>query len=179
MKIVSQIDESTFVVRMEEHDLDEQQHVFVAHDYFSVSQKRYISASPNVRLYGKFVSCNNVAIQNQCHISIRPMIELVMPYLMKHPNMQISHLFEKDGSEAYNYSSVNIVLHGDESYIKNEGEKPYFEREVLEYKSVFKKPFSYEKYYDVNRKVYRYGLKDDDENSVKEEHFTQNHTSIN
>ena len=107
------------------------------------------------------------------------MIELVMPYLLSHPNMQMNHLFNKDGSEAYNYSSVNIALHGDEKYIKNKGETPYFERETLEYKSVFKKPFLYENHYDVTRKVYRYGLKDSDEKSVKEEHFIQNHTPLN
>ena len=108
------------------------------------------------------------------------MIELVMPYLLKHPNMQKEHLFQKDGKAAYNYSPVNIRLYGEEKYFNKQGEVPYFEREVLEYKSVRSDDdsFIYEPYYDVNRKILRCGIKDVEYKTFKEEHFAQNHTSL-
>jgi len=180
MKIISQIDESTFVVRMEEHDLDSQQDIFVAHNYFSVSQKVSISPAPTANLYGKFVFAGNVWMKQHCHISIRPMIELVMPFLLKHPYMQKEHLFNKDGSEAYNYSPVNICLHGHEKFVQKQGEASYEEREVLEYKSVMSdESFRFEPYYDVKRKVLRCGIKDVAYQTCKEEKFAQNHISLN
>ena len=61
MKIISQIDESTFVVRMEDSDLPNQsQDIYVANDYLSISGSQGLSNDmsngiPN--LYGKFVVC--------------------------------------------------------------------------------------------------------------------------
>lgn len=160
MKVISQIDERTFVVRMEDHDLTEEQHVFVAHDYFSVSQRRGISADPRLNLYGKFVSCGCVEMYQQCHISIRPMIELVMPFLQRHPYMQKAHLFEKDGSLSYNYSGVNIVLHGPEVYTKQEDDSFLCEYESLHCKTVRCDDdlWSFEKFYSIDKTTTRYKL---------------------
>ena len=95
--------------------------------------------------------------------------------------MQKEHLFQEDGREAYNYSPVNICLSGHEKFVKKQGEPSYFEREVLEYKSVISNDssFRYEPYYDVNRKILRCGIKEFEYQTFKEEHFAQNHTKLN
>ena len=182
MKIISQIDESTFVVRMEEHDLPNQpQNIFVAHDYFSVSDTELISAEPKVKLYGKFVNCGNVTARQNCHISIRPMIELVMPFLQNHPNMQKEHLFH-NGHLAYNYSPVDLKLCGDERYTKQADGNGLWERDVWHYKSVFKEPFSYENYYDVTKTTYSQSLVSGSgwkELPTKTESYKQYHTELN
>ena len=187
MKIISQIDESTFVVRMEDSDLPNQpQHIFVAHDYLSVSGIHGISNDMSngiPKLYGKFVSCGNVVIQQNVHVSIRPMIELVMPYLQEHPNMQKEHLFHKDGRPAYNYSGVDLVLHGDERYTKQADGTGLWERDVWHYKSaLIEGSFSYENYYDVTKTTYSQLLVSGsgwEELPTKEESYKQYHIKLN
>lgn len=127
MKIISQIDENTFVVRMEEIDLNNNnpQHVFVAHDYFAVSDYRSITTDPTVMkqpIYGPHKFCgNSVMMWQQCHISIREMINLVLPYLNEHPYLKPEHLISKeDGSQRYLYCApANLYLSGCESITKD------------------------------------------------------------
>jgi hypothetical protein len=115
MKIIKQLSEDEFVIKMEEHDLKSYSTMRVAHDYVEFGDNMGIEAENGVKLYGKFASCANwIRALHNVHISIRTLIKVVLPYLNKHKYCQEEHLLTDDGKPNYIWSTDPLFYYTEE-----------------------------------------------------------------
>lgn len=131
MRIVEQISEDTFVVKMDEYDLQKEDAVKVAHDYVAFYGNVGMTTENSVEVHGKYASCNNWIKQRvEFQIPIREMIKLVLPYLNRHPYCSPDHLETEEGKPNYIYGN-NIVFYSnpkteeDMVAIRTEGEEEF------------------------------------------------------
>ena len=131
MRIIEQISEDTFVVKMDEYDLQKEDAIKVAHDYVSFYGNVGMTTENSVEVHGKYASCNNWI--KQCvefQIPIREMITLILPYLNRHPYCSPDHLETEEGKPNYTYGN-NIVFYTnpktkeDMVAIRTEGEEEF------------------------------------------------------
>ncbi len=125
MKVIAQIDENKFVVEMEEIDNDHGDSIFVAHDYFSLSGTAFIRCKAGLSIQNPIRewSEHSLPVRVNLHVSIREMIELVMPYLQSHPMMQPERLLKReDGTNPYMYMSTDLTLYDGNEVKKIDGE---------------------------------------------------------
>lgn len=114
MKILSQTSKDTFVVQLEDYDFLEGTVVSCAHDYLSI--KKNISIRDGDGGYRKKEimghKCWGVPMRVDLHIPIRDMIDLILPYLNKHPYLKREHLTQRDYGEnrAYLYQETDLEL---------------------------------------------------------------------
>jgi hypothetical protein len=102
MKIIKQLSEDEFVIKMEEHDLKSYSTMQVAHDYVEFGENTGITAENDVKLYGKFVYCSNwIKAWHNIQIPIRTLIKVVLPLLNKHKYCQEEHLLTSEGKPNY------------------------------------------------------------------------------
>lgn len=116
MKIISRIDDDKFVVQVEENDFNRGTNVYVAHDYFSISTNWSLGnvkgEHSSMNIMGH--KCYYVPCRVNIHISIRDMVDIILPFLNQHPYMQKSHLLFPQGSEyegqpAYTYMDTDVT----------------------------------------------------------------------
>lgn len=106
MKVIKQLFEDEFVIKMEEHDLKSYSTMRVAHDYVEFGENTGITTENDVKLYGKFVYCSNwIKAWYNIQIPIRTLIKVVLPHLNKHKYCQEEHLLQEDGKPAYNWET--------------------------------------------------------------------------
>lgn len=96
MKIIKQLSESEFVIRMEETDLKNETLLLVEHDYVQFGVNMGIQTSMyDVKepIYGKYAFCANwVNSMFNVQIPIRDMVKFVLPYLNEHEYCTEEHI---------------------------------------------------------------------------------------
>lgn len=104
MRIIKQLSEDQFVIKMDESDLKEYSSMRMAHDYVEFTDNMGLTTEGNVQLYGKYASCANwIKCLHTVHIPIRNLIKVVLPFLNKHKYCQKEHLLCDDGTQNYIY----------------------------------------------------------------------------
>ncbi len=102
MKIIEQINETDFVIRVEE----KQDFQFVIqHDYIGFYKNQALLTAAGVpTLTGRYAVCANViSIPCHCQIGIREMQDIIMPLLKEHEYMQADHLKDRFHDEDDKY----------------------------------------------------------------------------
>lgn len=117
MRIIDQLSEDTFVVKLSEKDLDSTQRLVIAHDYVMYSHRQLMETEPSIdkelKLHGKYALCSNAAlVQQQVQIDIRTFIKAVLPIVNTHPYCQESHL-KRDGKDVYIGYSQKLIYRKD------------------------------------------------------------------
>lgn len=116
MRVLSKIDDMTYVVRLNEGDLKEGTFVHVAHDYLSISTRSFMEnldgSSRWNEINGK--RYHGTPVRKTVTINIRDLIDIVLPFLNEHPNCQREHLkfpatSEYAGKDAYLYHDTDIT----------------------------------------------------------------------
>ena len=132
MRIIKQLKEDEFVIKMEESDLKKNLHMIVAHDYVEFDQSMGIQADNDCpTLTGKFALCANwIRARFDVQINIRDMVDFVLPFLNSHQYCQKDHLKMSDGSDNYCYEDSLITYFDKESgtpmvAVRMEGETKY------------------------------------------------------
>ena len=114
MKVIQQLSEDEFVVKMDETDLKKEPSVIVAHDYVAFSANQGFMVDGSVTPYGKFEGCASNWIKGRhiVQIGIRDMIDVVLPMLNKHEFCQPEHLV-RDGKPVYKYGTSHLIFYED------------------------------------------------------------------
>lgn len=126
MKIIKQLSEDEFVLKMEDHDLREMTCVKIAHDYVQIAANMGIQVEGDCKPYGKFASCasNWIKGYSDVQINIRKFIKVVLPLFNKHKYCQEDHLLQEDGKPAYNWETAPFTCRDEDDkwyvYIKQE-----------------------------------------------------------
>ena len=112
MKVIKQLAEDEFVVKMDEKDLDTTESFIVAHDYVMFSDNMGIMTCSDRfegKLTGKFKggASNWIRCRSHVQIGIREMVDVVLPKLSQHEYCQQNHLFS-DGKPCYIYDEGKI-----------------------------------------------------------------------
>ena len=123
MKIIKQISDTDFVIRMEEHDLTEYNHVsdsklIIAHDYVQFNDRISIAADPyhvTESLKGPYAWCsNNIQALVGVQIPIRTFKYAVMPILENSKYLKEKHFEKRETGEfGYNYSNQALFFYKD------------------------------------------------------------------
>jgi len=109
MKIIKQLSEDEFVVKMSEQDLYNDKSIIVAHDYVNFIRTMMLSTDPSVKrpLYGKYAFCANcINVRMAVQFPIRDMVKFVLPFLKKHPYCTEEHI-------GNNYHGESIIYFTD------------------------------------------------------------------
>lgn len=129
MKIISQIEEDVFTIKVEEFDTKKKS-ITIAHDYVQLSASGLIYTDISVKepLAGKHVMCANALfVPMSVQMGIRGAQKILFPLLQSHEYMQSSHL-EYKGKPTYNYCDDIIFYHKDRTNmvaIRLEGDIEY------------------------------------------------------
>lgn len=154
MKVLAKIDDSKYVVEIEESECKYQVNdkIIVNHDYVNVIGSTYVGGKE--RIYPR------VSI----HLSIREMIQLVLPYLQEHPYMQKEHLIHHNDNgepyDAYAYCTGDVTLCGPEICERKD--------DGLHCKRTNKHYFRKDKVYHVTETTKEYVLQNKSENEITE-----------
>ena len=108
MKIIKQLSEDEFVLKMEEHDLKEMTSVKIAHDYVQIGANVGIQVeNGDWKPYGKFATCASNWIKGyfDIQINIRKFIKVILPLFKRHKYCQEKHLLQEDRKPAYNWET--------------------------------------------------------------------------
>ena len=155
MKVLKRLSDDEFIVKVEDSDIDIKSKVIaVNHDYMNVCGRILLGedyeqgerfCGTDMTIHGKKVQ--GVPMFASIHINIRDMIDLVMPYLNRHPYLKREHLLREGKNEAYLYYSSDIILH-DAHRVEKIGD------DVIEHGTTrhYTRPSSYAK--DRDAKVY-------------------------
>ena len=113
MRIIDQLSEDTFVVKLSEKDLDSTQRLVIAHDYVMYSHRQLMETEPSIdkelKLHGKYALCCNAAlVQQSVQIDIRTFIKAVLPIVNNPPYCQESHL-KRNGKDVYIGCSQKLI----------------------------------------------------------------------
>lgn len=143
MKIVKQLSEDEFVLKMEDSDLTELTKVKVAHDYVQIDAQMGLQidkTDSNWTPYGKFASIASNWIKGYftTQISIRPFVKVLLPLFNKNKYCQEEHLIQ-DGKPNYNWTTTPICFREDDDkwYVhirQNDGE--YFKMPLEIYNKI-------------------------------------------
>lgn len=117
MRIIKQLKEDEFVIKMEESDLKKNLHMIVAHDYVEFDQPMGIQADNDCpTLTGKFAFCANwIRARFDVQINIRDIVDFILPFLNSHQYCQKDHLKMSDGSDNYCHENSLITYFDKES----------------------------------------------------------------
>lgn len=113
MKIIEQIDESHFIVEMQEYDLCREVEIRMVHDYVSISAPS--SFCTNLTIIGKYNSGanNTLARYNTVQIPIRIAQEL-FKLVQNHQYLKPEHLIAYDGKPNYLWNNFPIKFKNEE-----------------------------------------------------------------
>jgi len=111
MKVIKQISENEFVIKMDDCDLQMERSMKVAHDYVEFAGNSGITTEGDVTVTGKFASCSNwIKRYTSIHIPIREIIKIVLPYLNNHEYCKSEHLITSSGKPNYCWNNDVIFF---------------------------------------------------------------------
>ena len=118
MKIVRQLSEDEFVLKMEDSDLTELTNVKIAHDYVQIDAQMGFQidrSESNWIPYGKFatIASNWIKGYFTTQINIRAFVKVLLPFFNKNKYCQEEHLIQ-DGKPNYNWSLTPICIREDD-----------------------------------------------------------------
>lgn len=112
MVITQQIDETHFVIEVNNEDYKQSDQVKVMHDYVGFRQTNRAFAKEGLNLqpfYGPAAGASNtISVDQYVQIPIREMIEVIMPLLKDHPYLKKEHLIEGGTKEHPNNYTWNL-----------------------------------------------------------------------
>ena len=119
MKIIKEINDTEFVVKLEPQDYEKSRelNVVIAHDYVQFGRKMELFTEHCDELKSVHKVCANVMPEYQTvQIPIRALIEVILPLLNNHEYCQKEHLtFE--GKPQYTCSETSITYHKDKKFM--------------------------------------------------------------
>lgn len=114
MKVIKQLSEDEFVIKMEDCDLEKESRMTIAHDYVQFGANMGLTLDPtaNWRPTGKFAGAFSNWIKGYFHvqIGIRPFIKVVLPQLLANDYCKEEHLTSEDGRPNYNWDSKPLIF---------------------------------------------------------------------
>ena len=114
MKVIKQLSEDEFVIKMEDCDLDKESRMTIAHDYvqFGANMGLMLDPTANWRPTGKFASAFANWIKGYFHvqIGIRPFIKVVLPQLLANEYCKEEHLVDAESNPKYNWDSQPLIF---------------------------------------------------------------------
>lgn len=114
MKVIKQLSEDEFVIKMEECDLCKESRMIIAHDYvqFGANMGLMLDEKADWRPTGKFASVFANWIKGYFHvqIDIRSFIKIVLPQLLANKYCQEEHLIDAEGNPNYNWNSTPLIF---------------------------------------------------------------------
>lgn len=114
MKVIKQLSEDEFVIKLDNYDLKTEKRIVIAHDYvqFSGNSGLEIDSSAGFQPKGKFATCANwIKGYFNVQINIRSFIKVILPHLLESEYCQESHLVDEKGNPLYNWDSRPIIFH--------------------------------------------------------------------
>lgn len=110
MKVLSQIKDRTFAVELDDKDFENEDMIYVSHEVCHFIGQAYIHckdySTPDFKGDDFKWSRHDIPVRVNLGIDVRTMIELVLPYLQEHYNLQPKHI---EGGN-YNYLGHPITL---------------------------------------------------------------------
>lgn len=114
MKVIKQLSEDEFVIKMENCDLDQESRMTIAHDYVQFGANVGLMLDPKAdwRPTGRFAGVFSNWIKGYFHvqIGIRSFIKVVLPQLLKNEYCQEEHLTNADGALNYNWNTTPLIF---------------------------------------------------------------------
>lgn len=114
MKVIKQLSEDEFVIKMEDCDLDKESRMTIAHDYVQFGANMGLTLDPKAdwRPTGKFAYVGSNWIKGYFHvqIGIRTFIKVVLPQLLTNEYCQEEHLGDAEGNLKYNWNSTPLIF---------------------------------------------------------------------
>lgn len=114
MKVIKQLSEDEFVIKMEDCDLEKESRMTIAHDYvqFGANMGLTLDAGADWHPTGKFAGAFSNWIRGYFHIQIgiRPFIKVVLPQLLANKYCQEEHLVDAKGNPRYNWNSTPLIF---------------------------------------------------------------------
>ena len=114
MKVIKQLSEDEFVIKMEDCDLEKESRMTIAHDYvqFGANMGLVLDTKADWRPTGKFAGAFANWIKGYFHvqIGIRSFIKVVLPQLLANEYCKEEHLTSEDGSPNYNWNSTPLIF---------------------------------------------------------------------
>lgn len=136
MEVIQQINETDFVIRMNEKDKPNKfswnSGIHLVHDYIQFDTYTYVPTKGQLTLNSEYnASVNNLTIPVQAQVSIYDMYRIIMPMLKDCKYLQPEHFAKReDGSYGYTYGTSAIVYRHPESNVlmvayRDSGEREY------------------------------------------------------
>lgn len=114
MKVIKQLSEDEFVIKMEECDLKKESRMTIAHDYVQFGANMGLMLDPKADWHptGKFAGAFSNWIRGYFHIQIgiRTFIKVVLPQLLANKYCQEKHLVDAKGNLNYNWDSKPLIF---------------------------------------------------------------------
>lgn len=109
MKIVQQIDETHFVVEMQEYDKQKEIEVFIAHDYLSISGPDCFCT--NLNITGEYNAGASNCLLNYVNIQI-PIraAQEILKLIKDHSYLKPKHLIDSGGNPNYLWNNRPILF---------------------------------------------------------------------
>lgn len=118
MKVIKQLSEDEFVIKMEDCDLCKADRVTIAHDYvlFGANMGLMLDEKADWRPTGKFTSAFSNWIRGyfNVQINIRSFIKIVLPHLLSNKYCQKEHLTDEKGNLNYNWDNTPLIFTDDD-----------------------------------------------------------------
>lgn len=113
MKVIKQLSEDEFVIKMDESDLSKESRMVVAHDYvqFGTNVGLMLDTKADWTPTGKFAVCANwIKGYFNVQVGIRTFIKVVLPHLLANENCQEAHLVDSEGNPRYNWDTRPLIF---------------------------------------------------------------------
>lgn len=139
MKVLSQIKDRTFAVELDDKDFENENMIYVSHEVCHFVGQAYIRRKDYSTSDFKGEDFkwhrNEMPVRVSLGIDVRTMIELVLPYLQEHYNLQPKHI--EGGNYNYFDNPITLCGCGDEEKVDNRtyiSTKKRFEKVKEDYK---------------------------------------------
>ena len=116
MRIIKQLSEDEFVIKLDNSDLRTENRVVIAHDYvqFGANVGLEVYSNAGFQPKGKFATCANwIKGYFDVQIGIRSFIKVILPHLLENNYCQESHLVDDKGNPLYNWDTTPIIFRKD------------------------------------------------------------------
>lgn len=116
MRVIKQLSEDEFVIKLDESDLRTEKRVVIAHDYvqFGANMGLEVASNADFQLKGKFATCANwIKGYFNVQIGIRSFIKVILPHLLESKYCQIEHLEDAKGNQLYNWETSPVIFSKD------------------------------------------------------------------
>jgi hypothetical protein len=111
MKITKQLTDTKFEIELEPHDMKREQSIVIAHDYVRFKGNSGIQTEGSLTVEGPYAWCSNwIEAQHEVTISIREMVEFVLPFLNQNKYCTEEHLLCEDGTPNYTWGNSVIFF---------------------------------------------------------------------